>query len=74
MFDMTIIEQLNLIDRTLILGVAKYDAIPKKVVVSNIEYKVLGISMGGNPTYISLEIEKTDSKLVGKKLTESRTR
>lgn len=59
MFDMKIERQLNLKDRTLLLGVPNYDEIPKVVVINETKYKVLGASLGTKPPYLSLEIEKT---------------
>ena len=60
MFNMKIERQLNLKDRTLLLGVPNCDIIPKVVVINKSEYKVLGISSGIKPPSLSLEIERTD--------------
>lgn len=68
MFEMIIEKQLNSIkDRTLILGIPNNDLIPKYVNIENAFYKVIGISCGVKEPYISIEIEKTNEYLVGKK-------
>lgn len=69
MFNMKIDKQLNIQDRTLLLGVPNYDVIPKIILVDDDKYSVIGISHGVNPPYLSLEIEKTDSNLEGKSIT-----
>lgn len=66
---MTIKKQLNLLDRTLILGVCNFDKIPDIIVCKNQEIKVIGVSHGIKLPYISLEIEKTNLDLIGKKIT-----
>lgn len=65
MFRMKIESQLNIEDRTLIGGVAKYNAIPRKIQVNHKLYEVIGLSYGSKPSKISLEIEKTNDKLQG---------
>ena len=65
MFDMKIERQLNIKDRTLLLGVPKYDAIPKSIEIEGKQYKVIGISHGVRPPFVSLEIEKTSKEVVG---------
>lgn len=69
MFNMKIDKQLNIQDRTLLLGVPDYDIIPKEILVDGNKYGVIGVSLGVKPPYLSLEIEKTDSKLEGKTIT-----
>ena len=69
MFNMKIDKQLNIQDRTLLLGVPNYDVIPKIILVDDDKYSVIGISHGVNPPYLSLEIEKTASNLEGKSIT-----
>ena len=63
---MNIEKQLNLDSRTLILGVPKYNAIPNTILIDDKPYKVIGISVGAKPPYMSMEIERTDKKLTGK--------
>ena len=63
MFNMKIERQLNLKDRTLLLGIPNCDIIPKVVVINKLEYKVLGVSSGIKPPYLSLEIERTNLRL-----------
>lgn len=67
MFNMKIKRQLNLKDRTLLLGIPNYDGIPKVVVIKGAEHKVLGASFGARAPYFSLEIEKTDSNYTREK-------
>ena len=68
MFKMKIEKQLNIKDRTLLSGVAEYDAIPDAVSVDGNSYKVIGTSYGVKLPYISLEVEKTDNDLEGKEI------
>lgn len=63
---MNIEKQLNLENRTLILGVPKYNAIPETIMIDDKPYKVIGISAGAKPPFVSMEIERTDKKLTGK--------
>lgn len=70
MFRMQIEHQMNINDRTLLLGIPEYDVIPKKVSSENDKYKVIGISQGVKLPYMSLEIEKTTIDLVGKEITD----
>ena len=60
---MKIEKQLNIEDRTLLLGIPKYDSIPEKVEIEGRQYKVIGISHGVKPPFVSLEIEKTAEKV-----------
>ena len=69
MFDMKIERQLNIKDRTLLLGVPKYDAIPESVEIEGKQHKVIGISHGVKPPFVSLEIEKTSKEVTGLKAT-----
>ena len=66
MFNMKIDKQLNIQDRTLLLGVPDFDVIPEYVKIDDIEYKVVGISHGVKPPFVSLEIEKSKFILEGK--------
>lgn len=65
MFNMKIESQMNMHDRTLICGIPKFDSIPKEVTIAGKRFIVIGVSSGVNPPYMSLEIEKTDTKMVG---------
>lgn len=69
MFKMKIEKQLNIKDRTLVLGKPDYDAVPKTVLLGDESFSVIGLSHGVKPPFVSLEIEKTDIDLVGKTLT-----
>lgn len=64
MFRMKIEQQLNLNDRTLILGIPEFDAIPQRLRIGNSDFTVMGISVGTKPPYMSLEIEKTTKNLI----------
>lgn len=66
MFNMKIERQLNIKDRTLLLGIPNYDVIPKVVVADGHEVNVIGVSHGAKLPYMSLEVEKTAEDLVGK--------
>lgn len=68
MFNMQVEQQMNIKDRTLLLGVPKYDVIPKKIYADGKEFSVIGSSLGVKLPYLSLEIEKTTDNLVGKTL------
>lgn len=68
MFEMKIDKQLNLQDRTLLLGEPNFNELPKIVYCGNVEYNVIGVSSGVPSPYISLEIEKEEANLVGKTL------
>lgn len=70
MFTMTIESQINISDRTLVCGIPAEYLIPKSIVIEQIKYRVIGISQGIKLPYISLEIEKTDNYLIGKKAVE----
>lgn len=65
MLRMKIEQQLNLSDRTLILGIPEFDAMPQRLGIGNSVYAVMGISLGTKPPYMSLEIEKTTKNLIG---------
>lgn len=68
MFIMMIEQQMNIKDRTLLLGIPdKYDSIPSEISVDTEKYKVVGVSMGCKAPYMSLEIETVGTKLIGKK-------
>lgn len=68
MFNMQVEQQMNIKDRTLLLGMPKYDVIPKTVFIDKKEFAVIGCSLGVKLPYLSLEIEKTTDNLVGKTL------
>ena len=63
---MEVKSQLNISDRTLLSGVPYYDSIPEFVSFNGKRYKVIGISYGITPPFISLEIAKTEDKLTNK--------
>ena len=65
MFRMIVEKQLNIKDRTLLLGIPNDGAIPNGVACNGGEFRVIGRSYGARPPYISLEIEKTDVDLAG---------
>lgn len=68
MFSMKIEQQMNIKDRTLLLGVPEYDSIPEEVFIDNDKYKVIGVSHGVKPPYMSLEIENTNKELRNKEI------
>lgn len=70
MFTMTIKEQLNMGDRTLVLGIPTYDSIPKKILVKGSQLSVVGVSCGGKPPFLSLEIEKINYNVVGETIVD----
>ena len=65
---MVVQRQLNLSDRTLVVGIPTFDKIPKKVLIHGEEFKVIGLSGGVKLPYVSLEIERTESKLTGERI------
>ena len=65
MFNMIVENQMNLIDRTVVLGKPNFDKIPKKVKFQNRIINVKGISKGVAPPFLSLEIDKIEENLVG---------
>lgn len=70
MFKMEIKAQFNIADRTILGGATEFDQIPKIITIDNKEYKVIGLSYGVKPPYISLEIEEADVCLIGKMIDE----
>ena len=70
MFSMTVEKQINLNDRTLLLGKPKFDKIPKQIVLKGKIINVLGISNGPVPPFISLEIEQIEDNVIGETLTK----
>ena len=72
MFNMQVEQQMNIKDRTLLLGVPEYDVIPKSIFVDEKEFVVIGSSLGVKLPYLSLEIEKTNDNLVGKTLKQQK--
>lgn len=70
MFKMKIEQQMNIKDRTLLLGIPEYNAIPGRVSANGNSFNVIGVSNGIKPPYMSLEIEKTDNELIGQTIQE----
>lgn len=70
MFEMIVDCQLNLADRTLLLGVPDYFDIPKNCFFEDKELTIIGVSSGVRPPYLSLEIERIDYSLEGEKIIE----
>lgn len=70
MFNMKVEQQMNINDRTLLLGVPQYDVIQKTIFVDEKEFVVIGSSFGVKLPYLSLEIERTTDNLVGKTLVQ----
>lgn len=70
MFNMKVEKQMNIKDRTLLLGIPEYDFLPEIVHTNNESYKVIGVSSGVLPPFLSLEIEKTPKDLIGKTIIE----
>lgn len=68
MFEMAVEGQVNIGDKTIIGGRAKYDLIPEQVVIDNKVFKILGVSQGIKPPFFAIEIEKTDFDFVGLKI------
>lgn len=66
MFEMKIEKQLNITDRTLLLGKPNERIVPDSVSVDGNTFNVLGLSLGVQSPFVSLEIEKTNINLVGK--------
>jgi hypothetical protein len=62
---MIVEKQLNIKDRTLLLGIPNDGAIPSAITCNGGKFSVIGTSYGSRPPYISLEIEKTDADLAG---------
>ena len=65
MFRMKIEQQMNIKDRTLLLGIPEFNAIPEKVVANGDTFKVIGVSNGAKHPFMSLEIERTNKNLKG---------
>ncbi len=65
MFLMTVERQMNLNDRTLLLGKPQFDIIPKHVTLRGKKIKIIGISSGVVPPFMSLEIEQIKDNIVG---------
>ena len=70
MFNMKVEKQMNIKDRTLLLGIPESASLPNFVHLDNEKYKVLGASLGVLPPFLSLEIERTTNDLTGKTITE----
>ena len=66
MFNMRVEKQMNIKDRTLLLGVPENDVIPKTISVDDKVFVVIGTSSGVKPPFMSIEIEKTTDNLTGK--------
>ena len=69
MFSMTVEEQMNLNERTLLLGKPQFDKIPKQIGINQKKITVIGISNGVAPPFMSLEIELIKDNIVGKTIT-----
>ena len=69
MFDMKIERQLDMKDRTLLLGVPRYDSIPEIVEIEGKRHKVIGVSHGVKPPFVSLEIERITKPVIGYRVT-----
>lgn len=65
MFLMTVERQLNLNDRTLLLGKPQFDVIPKHITLRGKKVKIIGISSGVVLPFLSLEIEQIKDTVVG---------
>ena len=65
MFVMKVEKQMNIMERTFLLGVPDFDKIPKTIYVKNFNLTVLGTSYGVKLPYVSLEVELTNIDLVG---------
>ena len=70
MFTMKVEQQMNLEDRTLLLGKPNFDKIPKKVEVNGMTVNVMGISSGIVPPFISLEVDKLITSVIGSEATD----
>ena len=66
MFNMRVEKQMNIKDRTLLLGVPENDVMPKTISVDDKVFAVIGTSPGVKPPFMSIEIEKTTDDLTGK--------
>lgn len=66
MFEMKVEKQLNITDRTLLLGKTEDVIFPEYISVDGLKFKVLGRSLGVKPPFVSLEIEKTSEDLTEK--------
>lgn len=66
MFNMRVEKQMNIKDRTLLLGVPENDVIPETISVDDKVFAVIGTSAGVKPPFMSIEIEKTTDNLTGK--------
>ena len=71
MFNMKVESQLNLHDRTMVCGKPVFDTVPEAVDVDGETFVVIGISHGIKLPFMSLEISKTNEKLVGKNIMQS---
>lgn len=71
MFSMTVEKQMNLNKRTLLLGKSQFDVIPSQVMIMGKKIKVIGISNGVVPPFISLEIEQIHNNVVGETVTNA---
>ena len=69
MFSMTVEKQMNLNERTLLLGKPQFDKIPKQIGINRKKIAVIGISNGVAPPFMSLEIELIKDNIVGKTIT-----
>lgn len=69
MFSMTVEQQMNLNERTLLLGKPQFDKIPEQIGINQKKIAVIGISNGVAPPFMSLEIELIKDNIVGKTIT-----
>lgn len=71
MFSMTVEKQMNLNERTLLLGKPQFDIIPKQIAFKDKIIDVIGISNGVALPFVSLEIEQIKDNIVGEMITNN---
>ena len=71
MFSMTVEKQMNLNERTLLLGKPQFDIIPKQIVFKEKIIDVIGISNGVSLPFLSLEIERIRDNIVGETIKDN---
>ena len=72
MFKMKIEKQINIENKTLLLGISESVVFPDSVCIDDKNYKVIGVTMSCPPPFLSLEIERTNNNFVGKIITNKR--
>ena len=72
MFKMKIEKQMNIKDRTLLLGIPESGVFHDSVYIDDKNYKLIGVTMGCPPPFFSLEIERTNNNFVGKIITNKK--